>query len=254
MKRNNSRAGFSLVELAIVLVIIGLIVGGVLKGQDLIRSARVNSVQTDLNKIRAATGTFQDKYVALPGDFVQAEMLRGSWSNGSGNNGGNGNGRIGHIDEPDWAQGDSQANGENFKFWAHLAQAGMLNVVDPEATMNGLKGSVQSRSMQASPGGYYKINYSDPTDGSFSNSGYDVEASAGHWILLSNTTGPNADGQGVFAPVNLRSLDLKADDGVPTSGDIVAQDSNGSNVCVDEDDPEAYKATDTVACSAFFAM
>jgi len=65
MKR---QAGFTLVEIAIVLVIIGLLLGGVLKGQELIESAKVKNIAQDMRAISVAVLTYQDKYRALPGD------------------------------------------------------------------------------------------------------------------------------------------------------------------------------------------
>jgi len=72
MVKNNSKMGFTLVELAIVIVIIGLIVGGVLGGQELINGAKLNSVITDFSKYERAVNTFKLKYDALPGDMPNA--------------------------------------------------------------------------------------------------------------------------------------------------------------------------------------
>src|SRR5512146_250478 len=66
MKRNQS--GFTLIEIAIVLVIIGLLLGGVLKGQELINSARVKNLATDFKNIPVYIYGYQDKFRALPGD------------------------------------------------------------------------------------------------------------------------------------------------------------------------------------------
>jgi len=66
MKRNQS--GFTLIEIAIVLVIIGLLLGGVLKGQELINSAKVKNLATDFRNIPVFIYGYQDKYKALPGD------------------------------------------------------------------------------------------------------------------------------------------------------------------------------------------
>ena len=70
MKRNQS--GFTLIEIAIVLVIIGLLLGGVLKGQELINSAKVKSLATDFRNIPVFIYGYQDKYRAIPGDDAMA--------------------------------------------------------------------------------------------------------------------------------------------------------------------------------------
>ncbi|OIP95084.1 MAG: prepilin-type cleavage/methylation domain-containing protein [Piscirickettsiaceae bacterium CG_4_9_14_3_um_filter_43_564] len=70
MKTSNTthQKGFTLVEIAIVLVIIGLLLGGVLKGQELIANAKVKNVNNDAQGIIAAMLTYQDRYGVLPGD------------------------------------------------------------------------------------------------------------------------------------------------------------------------------------------
>ena len=71
------RSGFSLVELSIVLVILGLLTGGILAGQNLIRAAELRSVTTQFQNYHAAVMTFRDKYFALPGDMANAEDFWG---------------------------------------------------------------------------------------------------------------------------------------------------------------------------------
>ncbi|MDO9567939.1 MAG: prepilin-type N-terminal cleavage/methylation domain-containing protein [Hydrogenophaga sp.] len=66
------QAGFTLVEIAIVLVIIGLLLGGVLKGQELIEQSKIKRAVNDFNNISAAFSTYQDRYKALPGDDLNA--------------------------------------------------------------------------------------------------------------------------------------------------------------------------------------
>ena len=68
----NKQSGFTLVEIAIVLVIIGLLLGGVLKGQELIDQSKIKRVINDFNNITAAVYTYQDRYKALPGDDLNA--------------------------------------------------------------------------------------------------------------------------------------------------------------------------------------
>jgi prepilin-type N-terminal cleavage/methylation domain-containing protein len=84
MKKQQS--GFTLIELAIVLVIIGLLLGGVLKGQELINSAKVKNMATDFRNIPVYIYGYQDKYRALPGDDKTASThVSTSAVNGNGN-------------------------------------------------------------------------------------------------------------------------------------------------------------------------
>jgi prepilin-type N-terminal cleavage/methylation domain-containing protein len=72
---NNKRlneSGFTLVEIAIVLVIIGLLLGGILKGQEMITQAKIKNVINDFNGITAAMNSYQDRYRAIPGDDINA--------------------------------------------------------------------------------------------------------------------------------------------------------------------------------------
>lgn len=83
--------GFTLVEIAIVLVIIGLLLGGVLKGQEMIESARIKSVVRDMNGVSTAYNTYLDRFHALPGDELEATMNARGWA---GTGGGNANGVL----------------------------------------------------------------------------------------------------------------------------------------------------------------
>lgn len=68
-------AGFSLLELSIVLVMIGLLAGGVTYGRDLIRESEMRSLMSDIKKYHTAIISFRDKYRALPGDFNKAGLI-----------------------------------------------------------------------------------------------------------------------------------------------------------------------------------
>lgn len=74
--RSNAQSGFTLVELAIVLVIIGLIIGGVLVGQDMIKGAEVRATAGQFEKYSSAVSTFRDKFGAVPGDMTSAKATQ----------------------------------------------------------------------------------------------------------------------------------------------------------------------------------
>ena len=74
MHQMRTQKGFTLIEIAIVLVIIGLLLGGVLKGQELINTARVRALNNTVDGITAAWFSFQDRYRAFPGDYLDAQI------------------------------------------------------------------------------------------------------------------------------------------------------------------------------------
>jgi prepilin-type N-terminal cleavage/methylation domain-containing protein len=90
-KIKNDQAGFTLVEIAIVMVIIGLLIGGVLRGQAMIENARVKRVAKQSDELRAAIMTFYDKYGVYPGDENLANVPPGG-----GDANGNANGQMGN--------------------------------------------------------------------------------------------------------------------------------------------------------------
>jgi prepilin-type N-terminal cleavage/methylation domain-containing protein len=102
--------GFTLIEIAIVLVIIGLLLGGVLKGQELINTARVRAMNNTVDGITAAWFSFQDRYRSFPGDYLDAQSqvnLPGAPI------GGDGNGLV-------------ATDSERALVWVHLEAAGYL--------------------------------------------------------------------------------------------------------------------------------
>ena len=114
------QSGFTLVEIAIVLVIIGLLLGGVLKGQELINSAKIKNLANDLNGISTAVYGYQDRFKALPGDDLQAGTR---WTSSFA---GTGDAAITGAFDVAFTPPFAAATPESLKFWQHLRLAGFV--------------------------------------------------------------------------------------------------------------------------------
>jgi prepilin-type N-terminal cleavage/methylation domain-containing protein len=130
----NHQRGFTLVEIAIVLVIIGLLLGGILKGQEMITQAKIKNVINDFNGITAAVNSYRDRYRTLPGDDKGATARWGAGNTTDGD----GDGII---------EGSYSANGapplESQLFWQHLRLAGFVpggGVEQPRNSTSGIVG------------------------------------------------------------------------------------------------------------------
>jgi prepilin-type N-terminal cleavage/methylation domain-containing protein len=122
-----TQAGFTLVEIAIVLVIIGLLLGGILKGQEMITQAKIKNVINDFNGITAAVTSYQDRYRAIPGDDQGANARWVAQAPATDANKGDGivwglynaNNQGGTLGAP-------AAAAESNLFWQHLRIAGFI--------------------------------------------------------------------------------------------------------------------------------
>jgi len=188
-----AQQGFTLVELAIVLVIIGLIIGGVLKGQELIQSAKLRSTIQAGSAIQSASASFRDKYQALPGDFANAQAQIGvpagvTWAAGNGD----GDGLI---------EGDGTTL-ETLYFWQHLAASGFITGVEIAATPT----SGAGRGMPAAPVG-----------GGFTVDRIAVGGLTTNWLVLGTVAAGQA---GILTGEQSRTVDSKVDDGLPATGSV----------------------------------
>jgi prepilin-type N-terminal cleavage/methylation domain-containing protein len=180
------QSGFTLIEIAIVLVIIGLLLGGVLKGQELIQSARVRNLVAQQDGIKAAYFGFLDRYRALPGDYSQATTNISNMTTAAACGAGNGNG--------DGSIVAGTNNAEPILVWEHLARSGFINGTYTCA------GTPSNATSPANP-------YSGLLDLRF-DAMYDGTASNKHNLK----TGPQVPSD------ILAEVDRKVDDGDPNTG------------------------------------
>jgi prepilin-type N-terminal cleavage/methylation domain-containing protein len=119
--------GFTLVEIAIVLVIIGLLLGGILKGQEMITQAKIKNVVADFSGISAAYYGYQDRYRAIPGDDDKADTRWGVAK-------GNGDGIV---------QGEyytTTVDAESRLWWEHLRRSGFVGGTGQQQPLNAVVG------------------------------------------------------------------------------------------------------------------
>jgi prepilin-type N-terminal cleavage/methylation domain-containing protein len=192
------QGGFTLVEIAIVLMIVGLLIGGILRGQELIQSARVRNIIDQKSAIQTAYIGFMDRYRMLPGDLTTAP------------NGGQaatvGNGAIGSANGGD---GVVQWTTESILFFQNLTAAGFISCgACMTVTANGVS------NINNSPVNVY---------GDFLMTGYQTSDNTGvtNWLdanagisRLILTTGGSVPTQ------VLAEVDRKADDGLPATGQL----------------------------------
>lgn len=210
-----SQKGFTLVELSIVLVIIGLIIGGVLKGQELINNAQIKNVVSQSQGYRAASIAFQEKYGALAGDLPNAsQLIPGCTATpclpGAGNTG---NGVVGDNANADTSNNVSSAS-ENVAFWQQLAATRFIGGIALGTTSTAVFGS---RFPSAETGGGYHVLY-QPVAGR-------------HVLRLTGTPGTPASANGALRPDQALQIDSLLDDGLPNSGSVSTNATLSATTC-----------------------
>lgn len=270
-----SRSAFSLVELSIVLVILGLLTGGILAGQSLIRASQLRAVSTEYTRYVTAIQSFRGKYFQLPGDFDSATRFwlkdsapttctTNSSASGSASGAcdGNGDGTI--------ACGSNAINvgTESFQVWRHLSLAGLI-----EGTYTGATGAtadcnyalvstnIPTSKWQQGAWGHISNTYSSLPPTSVTTTftlpgGYPTN------MLLFGTSRVNGPADSpILTPEDAWNIDTKLDDGKPGQGSILTR-SGGSafgsasscSTGADTNDLGAsYRLTNTaVSCALIF--
>lgn len=251
-----SRA-FSLVELSIVLVILGLLTGGILAGQSLIRAAELRSVSTEYNRYLAATQTFRDKYFAAPGDMNNATKFWGDNASACadaavtdgtpGTCNGNGNGQVVYG-------AAANGTGEGFQFWNQLALAGLVEgsysgLAGPNNSSDVMLGTNSPRSRLGSAG--WSVSYWGNYAGAVSQN---FAGDYGNYLLFGIDTASVNDAQAIRAD-EAWNIDTKLDDGKPATGKVVAKwHSTCTNATGVSDTASDYllSSPSATACGLFF--
>jgi prepilin-type N-terminal cleavage/methylation domain-containing protein len=242
----SGRFGFSLVELSIVLVILGLLSGGILGGQSLIRAAELRALNTEYQRYATAAQTFRDKYFALPGDMAEATKFWGRQVNAAHcvtNSGqavnsatgvcdGNGNGQI-------MIGAAGAESSEAFQYWRQLAAAGLI-----EGSYTGLAESNNRYHASAAnlprsrfPQAFWSVQYNGFLDGTATT---DFTGQYDNYYTVGSLMTNNYNWSAFLTPEEMWNIDTKSDDGKPGTGRIVA---HSRDQCANATSATDYAAT-----------
>src|SRR5258708_6571850 len=214
--------GFTLVEIAIVLVIIGLLLGGILKGQEMITQAKIKNVIADYSGISAAYHGYVDRYKKIPGDDPCAGGVVTSGNCGTttgrwtGATAGNGNGQVGG------AYNTATATDESRLWWDQLRRAGFVSGVGDQQPFNALTGMIGV-----------------PTGDGAATPAATLKDAAGNGFVGIIVCSSNLPDKIAIA------ADTQMDDGVPNAGSVRGQLQTAPNPAIAATAGTAYAETGT---------
>ena len=251
MKHSCRHNGFTLIELSIVLVIVGLIVGGILAGRDLIGTSQVHATITQLQKYQSAVNTFYAKYGSLPGDLNSATASRFGFAprdvyRGSGDANG-----ILESGNSFGYKGVAQGYGETAMLWSDLTYANGMKI-------NLIEGNFSQSDIVAGPPAIFQTQpWLMIPAAKIGGSNYISVYSPGYccgWVntdprnyyalssFISLSGGDMTAGPGISVKTAY-DVDKKLDDGLPQTGSVTATYGGVNGVWTSPNAPTASSAT-----------
>ncbi len=239
MNNNKIIAGFSLVELSVVLVIAGLVVAAITGGSHLLQAAKLDKIISEISGYVTATNNFKDKYKAWPGDMANATSFWGTYNSSTNPNGTtNGNGNEGIT----WTA-------EVLPAWQQLSLSGMIagaytGIIAPSGN-NYQAGVNMPPSSAAKSESYYMLVYWTSIFGT-----------SGNFLQLGSSRSANQPWDGALTSADAHIIDTKIDDGLASAGNFYSIRGDTyrliATACVDQDYALAsgnYILTDNTAAS-----
>lgn len=228
MESRNTQQGFTLVELAIVMILIGIVSAGVLKGQEMIRQSRVKATIAQVQSYQRAYRVFQETYRFLPGDMPAAQSVLPNCATANSCFNGDGDKRVGNpaATGPEypfalsWSPINPSVSSEHAQFWRHLALAGLIDGVETSGDEIGFGYSIPTSLYK---GGFYAR---------WAGSGSGIDSSLAHGnilVLRGNVGGSFSSNYYSVSPYEAVQIDRLMDDGVAFSGSVRAI-SGGHNI------------------------
>jgi prepilin-type N-terminal cleavage/methylation domain-containing protein len=288
MIRRDSEKGFTLVELAIVMTIIGLLIGGILKGQTLMQNARVTAEVAEVKAISAADTTFKDMYNAVPGDMLAAGTRLVGCPGASGvscnpfTGAGAGTAGDGIVGPNTWAAttatwaapanivtipaGATKVDDEGYLFFSHLLLANLIGNVTTQGLNSATPYAFGVTQPDIKIGGGFRVGYDFGNVSPAFNGIVTSAGITGTVILqvasaqLTGVIGTQTVGSYTLTPLQASMVDIKMDDGRPGTGYVQSfgmQTTCADTVAADGGTAASpiYKTTITTAdCGLLFRI
>jgi prepilin-type N-terminal cleavage/methylation domain-containing protein len=263
---SRTRSAFTLVELSIVLVILGLLVGGVLAGQSLIRAAELRAVATEYRNYQTAFSAFKDKYFAFPGDMNNAVKFWGAAAGGTADGydatcasvttaatgtetcNGNGNGLMGDLSG---AAGQSGFY-EFWRAWQQLGNAGLIEgrysgVSGPGTSYDAVAGVNAPRSkFSGNIWTLWSLGAGTWTGVSYFHFNY------GNLLYYGGDSSTNMNYTSAMKAEEAFNIDTKIDDGKPNTGRILSHPNADRPNCINVAETEYLLSDTTIGCNLIF--